>query len=239
MRVAPGGSRKSHNAPLAAILSRDGASLVALVTRDTPRWELGTGRSGYGRTVRRIALIVALVLLGGCAPASNDSTAPGQGEETGIVLPPRPRDIHIDGIEPCTLLTEHQREKLGLEDLTYSSTKPSRLFRGDLPMCSLIGSSPRAVSVSLSIATTAGIELFSRGELEADLRGSTVTGFPAIIAVPRQFSNFCDVLIDVAPGQLLDVQYSDGGRLPPVPQDQLCSGGEDTAAAAMETLLSR
>jgi hypothetical protein len=189
--------------------------------------------------VRRIALIVALVLISGCAPASSDPTAPGQAEETGIVLPPRPRDIRIDGIEPCSLLTEQQRTYLGLEQKAISDTKLSKLFGGDLPLCTLRGFTPRAVSVSVGVVTTAGVELFTSGELEAAVRVSTLEGYPAVVATPRRFNTFCDVLLDVSPGQLIDIHYSDGGRIPPIPQDQLCSSGEEVAAAVVHTLLAR
>lgn len=66
-----------------------------------------------------------------------------------------------------------------------------------------------------------------------------VQKFPAVLAVPDRFSRFCSVLIDVAPGQLLNVQYSDGGRKPPIPQDRLCRDAQDVANAAMMTLLRR
>jgi len=189
--------------------------------------------------VRRIALIVALVLISGCAPASSDPATPGQAEETSIALPPRPRDIRIDGIEPCSLLTEQQRLDLGLDGQTFSDTQPSRLFDGDLPLCSINGFSPRAVSVGIGVVTTVGIEAFSSGKLDASINSLRVAGYPAVVATPRRFDNFCEVLVDVAPGQLLNIQYADGGREPPIPQDQLCRAGRDVAAAAMETLLAR
>jgi hypothetical protein len=80
--------------------------------------------------------------------------------------------------------------------------------------------------------------LFTQGDLEAQVTALEVRGFPAVQAVPNRFSDFCSVLIDVAPGQLIDVQYADGGREPPVPQDQLCQGAEQVADAAAQTLLA-
>jgi hypothetical protein len=46
------------------------------------------------------------------------------------------------------------------------------------------------------------------------------------------------VVVDVAPGQLLDVQFRDGGCKPPIPQDQVCRGAEQVAGTAMGTLLA-
>ncbi len=87
--------------------------------------------------------------------------------------------------------------------------------------------------------TTAGIELFTSGKLDATVTGTQVQGFPAVVAVPNRFTKFCSVLVDVAPGQLLDIQFSDGGGEPPIPQDQLCRAAEQVAEATMQTRLTR
>ena len=34
-----------------------------------------------------------------------------------------------------------------------------------------------------------------------------IGGFPAVVAAPKQFSDYCNVDIDVAQGQILDVQF--------------------------------
>jgi hypothetical protein len=86
--------------------------------------------------------------------------------------------------------------------------------------------------------TTAGIEFFTSGELAADVRPTDIAGFPAAVAVPTRFTEFCAVAIDVAPGQLIEVQTLDGGRRPPIPQEQLCRDAEQSANAAMTTLLA-
>jgi hypothetical protein len=111
------------------------------------------------------------------------------------------------------------------------------LFGGEEAACLVRGFRPRAVSVGLGVVTTAGIELFTGGAVDASLTPLDVQGFPAVRAVPRRFTKFCSVLVDVAPGQLLDVQYSDGGRTPPIPQEQLCRDAELVANSSMRTLM--
>ena len=54
-----------------------------------------------------------------------------------------------------------------------------------------------------------------------------------MVAVPRQFTDYCSVDVDVAPGQLLDVQFGDGGYRPPIPQRDLCVRARQTAEAAV------
>ena len=182
--------------------------------------------------------MVALVLIGGCSPGGAEP--PTTADPTRIALPPRPKDIRINGIEPCSLLNDQQRADLGLNGASYSSTKPSKLFGGDLPLCSINGMTPQPVSVSIGVVTSTGIELFTtKDALDASIQASTVEGYPAVVATPRRSTRFCDIVVDVAPGQLLNVHYADGGQRPPIPQDGLCKGSEAVAAAAMHTLISR
>jgi hypothetical protein len=89
----------------------------------------------------------------------------------------------------------------------------------------------------VSNVTTVGIELFTSGELAATVRPAEVWGFPAVIATPTRFTEWCMAIVDVAPGQLLEIQFADGGRQPPIPQSQLCQDSERVADAAMRTLL--
>jgi hypothetical protein len=146
--------------------------------------------------------------------------------------------VPIDDVDPCSLLTEEQREELGLDGRPVLDRSPSLLFPGDVSMCVISGFEPRAIAVGVSVVTTAGIDFFTSGELAADVRPIDVAGFPGAVAVPTQYTVFCAVVIDVAPGQLIEVQAMDGGRKPPIPQEQLCRDAEEGANAAMTTLLT-
>lgn len=160
--------------------------------------------------MRRVLLIaVILVLVGGCTGGGG-----GSAEPTGLSLPPRPRDLRIDGVEPCSLLTEQQRAELGLDGTPTLRKSSSALFGRDESVCLYSGFDPRAVFVGVGTVTTAGIGVISDGDLEATLSPLDVEGFPAVRAVPSQLTKFCSVFVDVGPGQLLDVQFSDGGRTP-------------------------
>ncbi len=192
----------------------------------------------YGRPVRGIWLVVTLLIAGACTTVQEESPGPASAESTALSLPTRPRDLPLDGVEPCSLLTEQQRLELGLDGRPASSTKPSALFRGDETICLYSGSFPRAVFVGVGMVTTMGIESIVDHDLDAALTGLDIHGFPAARAVPKRFTKFCSVFIGVAPGQLVDVQFSDGGREPPIPQGSLCSDAEQVAKASMLTLLA-
>jgi hypothetical protein len=186
-----------------------------------------------------LAVLVA-VLASACSGPSAPPTS-AEGRPDGVVeLPPRPREVRLDGVDPCSLLTGEQRVALGLDARPVFSQAPVGLYPGgDVPACDIRGFEPRAVAVGISLVTTVGAERFTSGELAAEIRPLTVDGFPAVVAVPTRLTNYCTVILDVAVGQLVDVQFRDGGRRPPIPQGQLCRDAETVAAEVMSTLLNR
>jgi hypothetical protein len=188
-----------------------------------------------------VGVLVAACGVEGSAGGAVGSTSPAPaGEAGGLELPPRPREVRLDGVDPCSLLTEQQRAELGLDGRPVFSQAPVGLYPGaDVPACDIRGFEPRAVSVGVSLVTTVGIERFTSGELAAEIRPIMVQGFSAVIAVPTRFTDFCTAIVDVAPGQLLDVQFATGGRQPPIPQPELCLDARVVAEEVLTSLLDR
>jgi hypothetical protein len=185
--------------------------------------------------VRVALLVVAALLTAGCTSAVEEPPpAP-----TGAVLPPRPREVRLEGVDPCSLLTAEQRAALGFT----SEPRPSRpyvaLFRGEVSTCTMRGSSPENALVVNGAVTTVGIERWREGDIAADVRPTTISGFPAVIAVPRQFTDYCNAEVDVANGQLLDVQFGAGTADAPIPQTELCNRARQAAEQMMATLSGR
>lgn len=180
---------------------------------------------------------LVLLLVTGCTTISGAPT-PAEPASPTSAATTRPRDVPIDDVDPCTLLTAEQRGDLGLDGQPVLDRSPSLLFPGVVTMCVVRGFNPRALVVSVGLVTTAGIEFIANGQLAAEFTPLAIEGFPAVLGRPSQYDQFCNVFVDVAPGQLMDVQALDGGRQPPVPQDQLCQDAERAAVAAVKTLLS-
>jgi hypothetical protein len=107
-----------------------------------------------------------------------------------------------------------------------------------VPWCFIRGNEP-AISISVSVVTTAGIEFWTSGQPTAEIRPIEVAGFPALVALSLTLDDGCNVLVDVAPGQLVDVQSNSAGANPPIPQTQLCRDVERAAGLVMDTLLSQ
>lgn len=189
-------------------------------------------------------MVLAVLVLAGCVrpPADQGPPAiaapPVDRPYPTIELPPRPRDVPLDGLDPCDLLKPHKAE-LALEDreplLTVSAT---RIYGGDSSLCTARGYEPRAISVGIDAVTIKGIERYTVEGVDADVSPMDVRGFPAVLVFQERRPEACTVIVDIAPGQLLGVQFRDGGRLPPIHLPTLCEDAKRTAGLAMDTLLA-
>jgi hypothetical protein len=186
--------------------------------------------------VRVALLVVATLLTAGCTSAREEPPpAP-----TGVVLPPRPREVGLEGVDPCSLLTAEQRAALGMESEPRPGTiSSSALYGGDVPICTMRGFTGKATTLGIGLVTTGGIELWNADRLDADVTPTSVHGFPAVLAVPRRFTEYCSVDVDVAQGQLVDVQFRDGGNRPQIPQSDLCSRARQAAEAVVASLAAQ
>ncbi len=184
---------------------------------------------------------LTLLVLAGCVRPPAEPDAPpttASAPRPTIELPPRPRDVPLDGLDPCALLKPHMAE-LALEDreplLTVSNAP---LYGGVTMLCTARGYEPRAISLGIDLVTIRGIELYTIDGVDAQVSPIEVRGFPAVLVTDDVRDQSCTVIIDIAEGQLIDVQFRDGGRVPPIPLPDLCSDAQQTAGLAMDTLLT-
>jgi hypothetical protein len=89
----------------------------------------------------------------------------------------------------------------------------------------------------VATVTTTGVDLYRSGSLIADIRPIEVSSFPALVAIAPRNKDFCSVVVDVAPGQALDVNFRLDGPDAGAPGDSLCQDAEHAAGAVMKTLL--
>lgn len=171
------------------------------------------------------------------APTASPLVSPSVSPSL-IVLPPRPREVRLDGLDPCTLLTVEQRRELELDQPPRQLDARTDLYKGVVRLCSIGSQQPRAVSLSVTLSVTAGIEVLAVPRPNVSFTLIDVQGFPALLGVPDDPS-LCNVFVDVAPGQLVDIQLGDAGRKPPVPQPDLCVGAKHGADLAVASLLAR
>lgn len=187
-------------------------------------------------------LVVTAVAVSACGspppaepppPPPTTSAAPAPR----VDLPPRPRDIPVDDVDPCSLLTPADREEFGLDGDPIVNSDVTPLL-GPSVSCDVLGFEPVDISAAVTVATEVGIERFTHDELAAEVEASDVAGFPAVVTHARGADDFCDVVIDVADGQLIDVRLSDSALDPDIPLEQLCADTHRLADRVLATLLT-
>jgi hypothetical protein len=147
---------------------------------------------------------LAVAVVGGCAGpvVGEPSPTPGTQEAAG-----RGSGIDVTGLDPCTALTAEQATSLGV-----GGPKAGTAVTGyKYCLWSGIGKGSSVASYYVDSATDIGFDRvvaagseFKIGRYRAvDAKGSLA-----------DFDNICQVMIDVHPGQLLQVNYSVREKIP-------------------------
>lgn len=146
-------------------------------------------------------------------------------------IPPRPEELKLDGIDPCTLLTEAQQDQLKID------RKPRARTHNGSRVCAFdVTDTEPAHDYDLRAITTEGIGQWFSGRRNVDAWLVSVAGFPA-----AQFKTFgtekadCSTSVDVAEGQQLAVQLTQSSKQQ-LSQDQMCQMSQQAAELAVQTL---
>lgn len=189
-------------------------------------------------------MVLCLVLGGlvGCTAetAGTPSTVPpvpATSEVPAVELPPRPREVRLDDLDPCTLLTAEQRAELGLDREPLLDVGQSGLYGGVTQLCSIRRLDRPSYALGVELSVTSGVEVFLQPGIRAEVAPIDVSGFSALEVRSTEFRDTCYVAVDVAPGQLVDVAVRNGGATPVAPQDRLCERARQAADLVMTTLL--
>ena len=178
--------------------------------------------------------VLALAGAAGCDATPAAAPAESAAAPARPVLPPRPLELRLDGIEPCSLLTEAQAGRLGVNSGTAADASASSgPLRGPSCLWSNFPNSPDASFLSRAVLTQ-GAEL---GLGREPLR--TVDGFAATTegSIGTDPSHYCLMLVDVAPGQSLSASYENGRKDYPGMNHQLaCDKAQQLASAMLTTL---
>src|SRR5262249_20934140 len=88
----------------------------------------------------------------------------------------------------------------------------------------------------LALVTNEGADLWISDEAQNTAKVISVVGFPALEVRTPGLDTLCNVEVDVAKGEHLDVLFRDGGGAHPIPQDDLCLAAQRVAEADMTSL---
>lgn len=198
-----------------------------------------------------LASVVMAVLAAGCTTSAVGQPTPEPGGETSsesnrptgepsgsdtptVEVPPRPRDISLDGLDPCTLYTDAQRAQLKVDDVD-SGESDSDNFKG-MKECTLaVEDQEPFYDYSALAVTTEGVEAWLTGNRNVDAELISVQGFPAAQFKFRGVDDEgCDIAVGVAEGQTLWIDVVPLDRV--FKQDELCRMVSEATEMAMTTL---
>ncbi|HEX2130896.1 MAG TPA: DUF3558 domain-containing protein [Actinophytocola sp.] len=204
---------------------------------------------------RVVAGVAGLLLVAGCGVARSgvnptepprvSPSSPTASTTSADLLPPRPRDLDLTGVDPCTdVLTDAQLREL-VYDIGYESAPvptESDIVRG--PICKFGSSTPihetgRDLSTLIIISLSEGAQAWltdPRRASSAELsRQTSVEGFPALVLPHPRFGDHCTVVVDTADGQYLAASSTpDAGN--DTSYDRYCTEAERVAAMGIRTL---
>lgn len=185
----------------------------------------------------RAAALVAVALLAGCSERTGGSATAGATSATSATAQPsssakapvtRPKKIDLKGVDPCSVLSDAQRQQFNL--VGSPGKVPSPTHPGT-ELCG-IRSGDFSYGISVTAITTEGIEMYDTALQSGEATPATIAGFPAVVNRFVGVVPACFVGLDVADGQLVDLQV-DGGK---IPLDELCSRATKIAEAIIQTI---
>ncbi|MBM7812422.1 DUF3558 domain-containing protein [Saccharothrix algeriensis] len=198
---------------------------------------------------RAVPIIAAVLLLAGCSQtttgsptsgstgtsdgtpgASPGTTASDRPGSTAKEPKKRPKTIDVEGVDPCTLLTEAQRAQFGADQPPQKSTVPELNWsvcyfnRGD-----------HKYIVGATVITTDGIEFYTEGPKSAEAERLEVGGFPAVLVKATGRAPSCTVAVDVSDGQMVNANIGSFGE---TPVEELCRLAPQAAGAVVANLMA-
>lgn len=184
----------------------------------------------------RIAAMAAVIALptacggnplaGRPVPAGNEMRTPDTS--TGPSTPVRPREIRLQGKDPCALVPKADWGKFYIdkpgEPQQDETLKAPECFYG-----------LREVALAVTLVMTEGVEAWRSGKRSAEpVDVAPIQGFPAISLVRPKDTIGCDIVVDVAEGQYLltTVIVMEKSAVP-----ERCVYAHKVAESAMKTLV--
>ena len=197
-------------------------------------------------------ILGAVVVLALTAPlAACDSSSSGQAGSTttpstsgtsllndnsSITFAPRPRDLSLVGVAPCSLLTSAQQTQLRVQKPVDAGPDDIGSFRGS-PTCTFpFGVRSPGLSYSVETVTNKGIEYWLDPTLADTLKQVTIAGYPGLDLTAKfnpNVDNSCETVVSVANNQMILVTYAPTAGAPNI---EACTQTETVAAAAVATL---
>jgi uncharacterized protein DUF3558 len=174
---------------------------------------------------------------GGSESTSESARPTSQGPAPTVAIPPRPKDLRLDGVDPCSLFTKPQLAQIKI-DRTRKTTDGTQQYNG-MAKCELDQTPAPFDHYYLTAATNEGIGAWLTGKRNVEAHLSSVAGYAAatywIRGASGTHTDSCHISIDVAEGQQLMVTADNDGKHS-YTLEQLCQRVEQVGGFAVQTL---
>ena len=179
------------------------------------------------------ATVAVLVAVSACTSTSGDpkpETTTATPTSTSGSASARPREIKLDGKDPCQLLATDQLPALKID-------RPGRTRKSDFYKTTGCAWTVTGADNDLVPVTSEGVEAWEQGKRQGQADNvEPILGFPAITVTLPSDPRACDIHVDTADGQNLVAGFS----VLPTYEDRFpkpCDGARALAEAAMQNLL--
>ncbi|HVV09643.1 DUF3558 domain-containing protein [Amycolatopsis sp.] len=177
--------------------------------------------------------LLAMLTLGGCTSSVSGVAAPPSSTSAVPELVARSKDLSLQGIDPCRLLTAAQLTEL------KENGAPRQAPPRDGPTCAFdVDATAPSYTYYLETITTADVVDWlsgARHKTSMTQQPVSVPGFPALVNfAPSNGIQDCEALVGVAPGQTLRAETAPDDSS--FSQEQLCDMATNVAKMAVETL---
>ena len=164
-----------------------------------------------------VVVVIALTNTGNALDTAATQHAP---RTTRMVTPPttttvsmaaRPGTIELAQVNPCKILTSAQRASLSLDGAPtpYTDTEFDQARA-----CSMRGTQS-GTETRLALVTSMGVDVWLDDTAQVDARATTASGYPALVVRTPGLQTVCNVEVDAADNEFLDVMFRDGGNARP------------------------
>jgi hypothetical protein len=188
-----------------------------------------------------VSAVLALAVVSGCALPTRPSSPPAGVTSTaptvpGKAFPLRPREVRLNGIDPCTLITPQLRKEMYdlADDGTHERTHDALVSSN----CNMLTYGDPTYFFGVRLVTSQGADYYLPSPRTQLIN---VAGFGALQQPGLHDltgNTGCLVIVDVAPGQSLWISF---GTLDPPPPgyQKMCDKVNVAAASIMQQLLAK
>jgi hypothetical protein len=190
------------------------------------------------RAITALGILAALAVAAGCTTTSAGEPRPQEtstnssdptGSESGD-LPPRPREVTLDNVNPCTLIPQADESEYYIEE----PGEPGEDDEGNA-QCTWIGTEVGYFGFTLDVSEGIETRLDGTYTVVGEV-ADPILDFGTVTYGLSDDEGACFAAVDVADGQQLIAEVGiDGPYLDEVPP--ICEYAHQLATSAMETLV--